>query len=308
MKGAAQIFAFLIDAAARGERTALVTLTDVIGSSSRAPGTHMAVSETGAFAGSFSGGCVEAAVVAEAQRIIAGGLAARLRFGAGSPFLDIRLPCGGGIDLLFAPDPAPAAIAQAATLLAARRGIVLHVDQAGGITVAREDAHRRSEWEGDLFAARHRPDLRIVALGHGAEAPALARLGAAYGAHMLVLSPDTAIVDAVAAAGGRAERLKTPERSVHLVTDADTAAVFLFHDHDWEPALLAQALEQETLYVGAMGSRRTHAARLEALAAIGVPAAAAARIVAPIGLIPATRDPDTLALSVLAQIVERVQD
>ena len=77
----------------------------------------------------------------------------------------------------------------------------------------------------------------------------------------------------------------------------------LFHDHEWETALLAQALGQPALFIGAMGSAATHARRLEALAAAGVGAAAASRVTGPIGLIPAARDPQTLALSVLAQVV-----
>jgi xanthine dehydrogenase accessory factor len=96
MKGAAALFRFLIDRAGRGERTALVTITDVIGSASRAPGTHMAVSETGAWVGSLSGGCVEGAVVGEAKRVIEADHAELIRFGAGSPFIDIRLPVAAG--------------------------------------------------------------------------------------------------------------------------------------------------------------------------------------------------------------------
>ena len=94
---------FLLDAAARGERTVLVTITDVIGSSPRAPGTHMAVTENGDHLGSISSGCVEAAVVAEALRSFDSRRAEVIRFGRGSRFIDIRLPCGGGMDLLFTP-------------------------------------------------------------------------------------------------------------------------------------------------------------------------------------------------------------
>ena len=87
VKDAQRILRFILDAAERGTRTALVTITDVIGSSSRAPGTHMAVAEDGSYVGSFSGGCVEAAIVGEAQRVMAGGVAESLRLGAGSPFI-----------------------------------------------------------------------------------------------------------------------------------------------------------------------------------------------------------------------------
>jgi xanthine dehydrogenase accessory factor len=97
--------------------------------------------------------------------------------------------------------------------------------------------------------------------------------------------------------------LKTPAAHPALVLDRWSALVMLFHDHDWETALLEQGLAQEALYIGAMGSRRTHSSRLAALADAGVPSEQAARIRGPIGLIPAARDPETLALSVLAEIV-----
>jgi xanthine dehydrogenase accessory factor len=302
MKNARGIFQFLLDAAARGERTALVTITDVIGSSSRAHGTHMAVAESGEFLGSFSGGCVEAAVVGEAQRAIATGKTEHMRFGAGSPFIDIKLPCGGGIDLLFLPQPPQGAVQAAWEMLSARNATALRMTLKGTLeTEPGKDV--ASGWQGDTFVARHTPDLRLIALGHGAEVQALAALGRAYGIEVTVLSPDEGIVEREREAGSEAYLLKTPGDSPHLIADHHTAVVFLFHDHDWETALLAQALKQDTLYVGAMGSRQTQAQRLEALAEYGVSEPDAERVVGPIGLIPATRDPDTLALSVLAQIV-----
>ena len=300
---AAAIFDFLRAAADRGEHTVLITLTAVIGSSSRAPGTHMAVSETGAFAGSFSGGCVEAAVVAEAKRIMMDGRAELIRFGAGSRYIDIRLPCGGGIDLLFTPHPSRLAINEAAAALAARRSVSLSLGMDGsiGVTTFMQDM---PSWRGDVFHLRHDPDLRLVIIGHGAETLALARLATAHGAAVTVLSPDRTICDALGYLRIDAQLLVTPARSLHLASDAYTAIVFLFHDHDWETDLIAQALEQDAFFVGAMGSRATNKRRQGRLAEIGLSAEAIARVVGPIGLIPATRDPDTLALSVLGQVVD----
>lgn len=298
MKDAAGIFRFLIDASWRGERTALITIIAVERTSSRAPGTHMAVSETGRFHGSFSGGCVEAAVVAEALRVLATGEAEVLRFGAGSRFIDIRLPCGGAVEFLVTPDPPLAVIDEALTRIAeAREPVCLALGLDGSISLGQP-----SEVESDTFLVRHDPDLRLVIIGHGAEAIALARLGLAYGAEVLALSPDADLVVQVAAMGGQTKLLLTPARSPHLSIDPRTAVVLLFHDHDWEDELLAQALEGDAFFVGAMGSRLTHHRRLDALRARGLPEATIARVVGPIGMIPAARDPDTLALSAMAQI------
>lgn len=299
MNDAIGIFHFLLDAAARGERTALVTLTDVIGGSSRSPGTHMAVSETGAWLGSLSGGCVEAAVVAEAQDIIARGRAELVRFGVGSRYIDIRLPCGGGIDLLFTPDPDLGVLRDAAGRLERREATGLSLGRDGSVAAS----GGATGWSGDAFIVCHLPVVRIVIVGHGTEPEALAAQASAFGADTLVLSPDAALVAAERAQGRNAERLLTPSATPYLVADSRSAVVFLFHDHDWEGVLLAQALTTEAFYIGAMGSRATHARRIAELRTLGVDETMLAKITGPIGLIGATRDPATLALSVLAQII-----
>ena len=97
--------------------------------------------------------------------------------------------------------------------------------------------------------------------------------------------------------------LKTPTSPVPLDLDPWSALVLLFHDHDWEVPLLARALPQNGMWIGAMGSRATHARRMVVLAKAGIPMGQATHIHGPIGLIPSARDPETLALSVLAEVV-----
>jgi xanthine dehydrogenase accessory factor len=307
MKGAASVLHFLIEACSRGERVALVTLTDVIGRSSRAPGTQMGVSESGAYFGSFSGGCIEAAVVAEARRVIESGIAETVRFGDGSRFIDIKLPCGGGIDLLITPRPPLRSLVEAHRLLADRVPALVSLGKDGAISALAARDGDSTRWRDDFFHVRHDPDLRIVIVGHGEETRALATIGSAYGAQVVVLTPDAALVDLLGAAGTAVHHLKTPASSPWLKTDRFTATVFLFHDHDWEIALLKQALEQDGFFIGAMGSRATHAVRIADLERAGVSIEAIGRLTGPIGLIPATRDPETLALSALGQIAMRYE-
>ena len=284
MPSTARIFDFLAAEAERGHRTALVTVTAVTGASVRNPGAHMAVSTSGDHAGSLSGGCIEAAVVAEALAAIAEGRPREVRFGADSPFIDIRLPCGGSVDLLITP------IVQTGWA----RGIVGMQDRREGVHLALDRADHSP------FAVRHAPRLRIVILGQGASVTALAALARSIDTETAIFTPDAAIA---ARAGPSATLLQSTGQSVALPADPWTAFAFFFHDHDWEVALLAQALCQPSLYVGAMGSHKTHAARVLALREGGVGDDAIARIRAPIGLIPSSRDPETLALSSLAEIV-----
>ena len=307
MRGAMKVLQFLNDAHRRGERTALIAIVRVIGSSSRDSGTLMAVSESGAWCGSLSGGCVEAAVVGEARRVMQRRQAEVLRLGAGSPLIDIRLPCGGGLDLLIVPDPNANAVAGALHLLDQRQTIEIVTGLDGAFLASSAEPAERADWDGRVLTVRIDPVLRIVAIGQGEEVVALSRLGLAYGADVTALTPDCAAVDLLSDIGVNTHRLHIPAPTPLLHTDATTAVVFLFHDHDWEQALLMQALDQPALLIGAMGSQRTQALRLEALHNAGVPEPRLARIEGPIGLIPMTRDPDTLALSVLAQVADRYQ-
>ncbi|HWK15230.1 MAG TPA: XdhC family protein [Rhizobiaceae bacterium] len=92
---------FACDQAARSIRTAIVTLVEIEGSSPLRVGAQMAVAETGEWVGYLSGGCIERAIAAEACAAIWSGAPRRVRYGRGSPYMDIRLPCGGAIELVI---------------------------------------------------------------------------------------------------------------------------------------------------------------------------------------------------------------
>src|SRR3546814_9872366 len=87
-----------------------------------------------------------------------------------------------------------------------------------------------------------------------------------------------------------------------IVSDPWTAFIFTFHERDWEEALIPWALGLPRLYIGALGSRRSHAARTEMLEAAGAPAAALRAVRSPVGLIHSPRDPSSLAVSIMAEI------
>ncbi len=298
------IFDFLRVKAEANQKIVLITLTAVTGASTRNPGTHMAVAEDGSSAGSFSGGCVEAAVVAEALDVLKSWAAREIRFGAGSPYLDIRLPCGGGIDLLFTPIADRAIVADIFDRVKSREPLTIILD-SDGIRCEAQLAHSSAvERAGAQILVHHIPAAKLNILGHGPSVESLVRLSSSYGIDCAVLSPDSAVIAAVQDLAIAADLLKTPQATTLLDPDPWTACIFYFHDHDWEAALMKQALASAAFYVGAMGSRQTHAQRLQYLADIGVPAEKMANMVAPIGLIPSTRDPATLALSTLAQVVE----
>ena len=295
------ILRFLRTYADDDQACVLVTLTGIEGSSPRALGAQMAVAANGDFAGSFSGGCIEAAVVAEALEALGSGTARLVRFGAGSPYLDIRLPCGGGIDLLFTPRPDPIAIARSIALLDERRPAALALS---GARVRAREADRPTGWQGDDFIVAYTPRLRIIAIGQGEELTATAQLAHAFGAETLAFSPYERDVRALNARGIAANNLAFRTARPELRSDPWTAFVFLFHDRDWEEALIPWALDLPKFYIGALGSKHSHVARQAMLKTAGVPVDRLQSLRSPVGLVPSTRDPAALAASILAEIVQ----
>lgn len=300
------IFRFLKSKSEAGQKIVLVTLIAVTGASTRNPGTHMAVAEDGSFSGSFSGGCVEAAVVSDALEVIKRGKPREIRFGAGSPYLDIRLPCGGSIDLLFTPIMDGTIALDIFDRIIRREPLTIILDsQSVDISCKAQISNKVSvERTGSQILVHHIPAAKIIILGHGPSVESLARLSVSYGIDCAVLSPDPVVIDNVQSLASTAKLLKTPDANVLLDPDPWTACIFYFHDHDWEAQLMKQALSSSAYYVGAMGSRKTHALRQAYLEEIGVSEKEQVRMAAPIGLIPSTRDPATLALSTLAEVVE----
>lgn len=87
---------------AEGNPVALATVVNVIGSAPRPVGARLAVTEAGEFAGSVSGGCVETAVILEAQQVIRTGTPRLVRYGISDEMAwDVGLSCGGTIEVFI---------------------------------------------------------------------------------------------------------------------------------------------------------------------------------------------------------------
>ncbi|WP_051000042.1 XdhC family protein [Sinorhizobium fredii] len=278
---AEEILAFGRDALRDGQRVALVTLVAIRGGAARSLGAHMAVRDDGLFCGFVSGGCVEAAVAAEALEAIRAGCDRRLILGQGSKFFDIVLPCGGAITLaihvLRRSDPLEAVLAA----LAARKRAGLRYDAAAQSLEFIRGATDPG-WDQGSFVASYRPVTRVVLCGRSIELKTTISLAGAVGYDIVAVE---------GAAGLRPEQL-----------DEDSAVALLHHDLDKEMASLEIALASRAFYIGALGSERTHRRRCDELRRRGFSEASIARIKAPIGLFPKARDAGSLALSVLADI------
>lgn len=87
-----------------GRRVAIATVIETWGSAPRPAGSHLVIDDTGQFEGSVSGGCVEAAVIEEARRVIADGTPQMLEFGVADEMAwQVGLSCGGRIRIYVEP-------------------------------------------------------------------------------------------------------------------------------------------------------------------------------------------------------------
>ncbi len=247
---------------------ALCTVVAIDGTWSRRRGAQLGVLPDGSCVGSLADGCLEATLA----RAAGTGTRQVLRFGQGSPYVDLRLPCGSGIDVLVDPAPDRAALTAAADRLAARQPASLALALPDGAPVMR----------------RYLPGPRLLALGSGPELAALRALARAAGIVLEVAAP----------AGEPADHALALGRAPELAVDCWTAIAVLFHDHEWERGLLPWALASPAFLVGAQGGLGARAARGAWLAPD-----AFARLVSPIGLFPHARTPTALALSICAAVV-----
>ena len=155
---------------------------------------------------------------------------------------------------------------------------------------------------GRFFLTVQAPPLRIVVVGAVHVSQALASMAHLLGHRVIVVAPRTAF-----ASNDRfpdADLLaQWPDEALPVVgIDRYTAFVALTHDPNIDDPGLLAALKSDCFYIGALGSRKTHAKRLERLGAAGVSADRLARIHAPIGLDIGAVSPAEIALSILAEI------
>lgn len=283
------------------ENGVLALITGVEGPSYRPVGAVMAVDPGGRRTGTLSSGCVENDIALHALEALDAGRPKVIRYGRGSPFMDIQLPCGGGLEIALVPRPDRAVLRALTDARAARRPVTLSVDLAGGALAL--SAEGETGREAGLFRVRFLPEIRFLVFGKGPEASTFAALVQAAGYPSVLLSPDDETLEAGRQAGAGTQHLTVPGWPEGLAVDDRTAIVLFFHDHDWEPPILIGAVRTPAFYIGSQGSRRARDARLMELEAMGMTETERKRLRGPIGLVPSARDARTLAVSVLAEVL-----
>jgi xanthine dehydrogenase accessory factor len=158
--------------------------------------------------------------------------------------------------------------------------------------------------EDGLFVRSFQRPVRLIVVGAVHIAQALVRIAAAAGLRCIVIDPRAAFAN-VDRFGETVLINQWPDRALaELAPDHRTAIVTLTHDPKLDEPALRTALSSDAFYVGALGSRKTHAQRLERLRTFGLTEAQLSRIRAPVGLPLGGRRPAEIAVSIMAEIIQ----
>lgn len=315
---------------------AIATVLSTWGSAPRKAGAKMAFVAGGKLiTGSVSGGCVEGAVISAGEEVLATGQPQLLHFGvADETAWGVGLACGGTIDVFVARFDLDIYQIVREWIEGDRSGAVVSMIRGPreivGRQVAVEDervvagtldptldstiatlvseqttsARYSLNEELELFIDVLKPPPGLVIIGGAHIAVALAQLGKLLGYYVTLVDPRRAY--ASQARFPNVDRIirDWPDKALAEVPlDAGTAVVTLSHDPKIDDPALSIALRSQAFYIGALGSRKTHARRCERLAALGYSQSQIQRIHAPVGLDIGADNPEEIALAVMGEIV-----
>jgi xanthine dehydrogenase accessory factor len=168
--------------------------------------------------------------------------------------------------------------------------------------LARDECRNVAEEGRTLFVQPFSPPLRMIVVGAVHIAQPLARMAALAEYAVVIVDPREAFATEQRFPGVELTTAWPDQALASLEPDARTAVVTLTHDPKLDDPALAVALRSPAFYVGALGSRRTHEARLARLRERGLGEAELARIHAPVGLDVGARSPAEIAVSILAEV------
>ncbi len=292
----------LLGCAALPERFAIATLVTVDGSAPRDVGAQMLITAD-AHWGFLSGGCIEDDVARHGREVLAEGAPRLLRYGEGSPWIDIRLACGSGITVLVEPvwagEPAVDMWLEA---WRARRPVLWSSDGAARTALPSSDAIAADSWDGTRYTRLFLPPMRLVLIGEDGATLSAAALARDMGWQVTLVTPGG---PQAAPWEGMAYYSSAPATAlIAIAPDRWTAIAVLSHDREDDEAGLAAALQSEAFYVGAIGARVRLDQRMARLRGHGVSEAALARLHAPIGLSGFSKSPRDVALSLVAEVAQ----
>lgn len=295
-----------------GKRAAIATVVSTWGSAPRGIGSQLAISGDGAFEGSVSGGCVEGAVIIEAQDVIIDGKCKLLEFGvADEDAFAVGLACGGTIKILVEPVDADGCITKADldNICAAhdsRNFRSYQINLSGFLRSEISANAAQIKLKDDVFTMAYHPRMRMVIIGAVHITKTLSPMAKMAGYDVFLVDPRESFASVDRFPDDKFVGGWSDEALQEIGVDKNTAVVALTHDLKIDIPALEVALKSDAFYIGALGSRKTHAKRIGELEALGFTSKDIARIKSPIGLDIGSKSPAEIAVSIIAEITKEL--
>jgi xanthine dehydrogenase accessory factor len=314
-----------------GRRVAMATVINTWGSSPRPVGSQLLVDADRRFEGSVSGGCIEGEVITLALEVISSRKPKQLTFGvSNNQAWEVGLSCGGEIEIYIENINDNHRLLE--KLVENQRSkipvcLLKNLDSAELHLLEKEDIHSLMEFHPELemlvkkafknnknkaiecdggryFLQVFNPHPQIVIIGAVHIAQSLSQLGKIAGYQITIIDPREAYAnpnrfpDVALKVGWPDDAL------IKTDLNSNTAIVVLSHDSKIDDPALLTALRSDVFYIGALGSRKTHATRLSRLEESGVSKNCLSRIHGPIGLDIGATNPTEIAIAIIAQIMK----
>lgn len=196
-------------------------------------------------------------------------------------------------ETLVYPDRAVGALASDASLLSAAHR-ALEIGRSETVDLGGQK----------IFLNVYVPPARLIIVGAVHIAQSLAPMASLMDFDVTVIDPRRAFATDSRFPGVKVMQEWADEAFEKMGLDSSTAVVTLTHDPKLDDPALEAALRSDVFYIGALGSKRTHAKRKERLTEAGITEEQFARIHGPVGLNIGAKSPAEIAVSILGQIVE----
>ncbi len=321
-----------------GHKVTLVTVVETWGSAPRPPGALLAVRDDGMVSGSVSGGCIEDDLIARTKEAFKTDQAAHSlqntpNTPSNTPLAGVLptyttinniakpsmiaygvtkdeaarfgLPCGGTLRLVQEPVLDVAWIEQVLTRTTAHQLVARTLNLTTGlVTLADATRDQAMTFDGLTLTTLFGPKWRLLLIGAGQLSQAVASMAMLLDFEVLVCDPREEYAFAPAQVGATRVAGMPDDVVREMQPDAHTAIVALTHDAKLDDMALMEALQSDAFYVGALGSKRNQATRIERMIEhFDMTPAQLERLHGPVGLRINAKTPAEIAVSILAQII-----
>lgn len=312
-----------------GRKVALATVVSTWGSSPRPVGSQLVVDEDGHFEGSVSGGCIESTIITEAQYLIGKEKHLLVAMGiSNDQAWDAGLACGGIIEIFIEvvemSDPVYRQILLSnedqhnfcilLDLDSGKKSLIRSSDSLANMQTDLKIAVRRAISTGDslsykfddkrFFIQGFAPKPQLIIIGAVHISQPLASIAGYLGYKTMIVDPRKAFANNIRFPGVDLV-LEWPDKAFKQIRlHSNTAVAALSHLLRLDDAALCHALRSDVFYIGALGSKKTHAARIERLEKMGFTKYDLDRVHGPIGIKIGSVTPHEIALSIMAEITK----